>query len=130
MFFQNKQKPIMKIDFDRLCDAFIYRVIYMNLKEPQDKFNNQNHAEIYGSAIDLYFMNNGQQVVIKLAEWMKNNSFCPYIAIHQGDKKTVDVDLEKLYKGLERYLLNFIIKASKSDAYDFPFHKYPITTGG
>lgn len=128
MAFFSRQKPIMELDFEKLCNAFIYRAIYMYLDKPHEKWDKDSYGDICGGSIDLYFMNDGNQIIIELSDWIKDTSFQPYIAIHQSNKEPIDV--EKIYKGMEKRNLNILMKRTSSTDYIYVFNQYLITSGG
>lgn len=128
MGFFNRQKPIIELEFDKLCDAFIYHAIYININNPHDKYDEHNHGEVYGSAIDLFFRNNENDVYVQLANWEKDTAFQPYIAIHQSNKKTIKVD--KAYNGMDKMDLKHLIRRSSSSDYVYIFNQHLITSGG
>ena len=64
----HSQKPILEIDYRKLCDAFVYTVFFRYLERPTDKTDKQNHAEIY-SAIDIYSKNDDEQTIIQFKNW-------------------------------------------------------------
>lgn len=124
----NRQKPILKFDYDNLCHAFICHCIFLYLDSPIDKFTFENRGVVYGSAIDLLVKTEDIQYIIKFSDWIKGGMCKPYIAIHQSNKEAVNV--ETVYKGMDKQTLKFLVKKSSSQEYDFYFNKYPITAGG
>lgn len=128
MGFFNRQKAILEFDYDNLCHAFICHCLFLFLDRPQDKYSFENHGEVYGSAIDLLVKDENIQYIVKFSGWIKGSMSKPYIAIHQSDKNTVDI--ETLYKGMDKQTLKFLVKKSSSQEYHFFFNKYPITAGG
>ena len=124
----SRHKPIMELEFDKLCDTFIYHAIYININEPHDKYDEHNHGEVYGSAIDLFFRNNDNDVYVQLSDWTKDTAFQPYIAIHQSDKKAIAVD--KVYNGMDKIPLKHLIRRSSSSDYVYIFNQHLITAGG
>lgn len=123
-----RKKPIIELEFDKLCDVFIYHAIYINVRDPHDKYDEHNHGEVYGSAIDLFFRNNDNDVYVQLADWTKDTAFQPYIAIHQSDKKAIEV--EKVYNGMDKVPLKHLIRRSSSSDYVYIFNQHLITAGG
>jgi hypothetical protein len=126
--FFNRQKPIIELEFDKLRDAFIYHAVYININNPHDKYDKHNHGEVYGSAIDLFFRNNENDVYVQLADWAKDTAFQPYIAIHQSNKKAIEVD--KVYNGMDKVPLKYLIRKSSSSDYVYIFNQHLITSGG
>ena len=124
----NKSKPIMILELNKLCEAFIYHAIYINVHEPHDKYNDHCHGEIYGSAIDLFFKNNDNDVYVQLYGWKKDSSFQPYIAIHQSNKKAIEVD--KVYSGMSKLDLMHLVRRSSNSDYYYIFNQHLITSGG
>lgn len=128
MGFFNRQKAILEFDYDNLCHAFICHCLFLYLDRPQDKYSLENHGEVYGSAIDLLVKDENIQYIIKFSDWIRDGRCKPYIAIHQSDKKAINV--ETLYKGMDKMTLKFLVKKTSSLEYNFYFNKYPITAGG
>ena len=124
----HSQKPILEIDYQKLCDAFVYTVFFKYLERPTDKTDKQNHAEIY-SAIDIYFRNENMQTIIQFKNWQSegNIGFHPFIAIHQDGKQPIDI--AKLYKGIEKRTLEFLEKEATSKDHNSPLNLCPITAG-
>lgn len=124
----HSQKPILEIDYRKLCDAFVYTVFFRYLERPTDKTDKQNHAEIY-SAIDIYSKNDDEQTIIQFKNWQSegNIGFHPFIAIHQDGKQPIDI--AKLYKGMEKRTLEFLEKDAASKDHNSPLYLYPITAG-
>lgn len=128
MRFFYLQKPILDVDYLKLCDAFVYTVFFRYLEKPAEKKDKKHHVEIY-SSIDMYFHNKGKQTIIQFKNWKAESGigYQPFIAIHQEDKQPVDI--AKLYKGMEKKTLEFLEKKVTSKDYNSCFYTYPITTG-